>query len=127
VIVFLNNENIVFHGYVGGRKKEKLLLHCDVSVLPSIWYDNNPLVILEAYKYGIPVIGSRIGGIPEMIQENKTGFLFESGDHKDLASVLKNVSRNQLHSMSRSCQEAARNNSMDSHLDRLMVVYRGRQ
>lgn len=124
---FKGNENIVFHGYVGGREKEELLLHCDVCVLPSIWYDNNPLVILEAYKYGLPVIGSRIGGIPEMIQENKTGFLFEPGDHKDLASVLKSVSRKQLQSMSRSCHEAARNNSMDNHLDNLMAVYRGGQ
>jgi hypothetical protein len=62
-----------------------------------------------------------------MIQENKTGFLFEPGDHKDLASVLKSVSRKQLQSMSRSCHEAARNNSMDNHLDNLMAVYRGGQ
>jgi len=124
---FKGNENIVFHGFVSGREKEGLLLHCDVCVLPSIWYDNNPLVVLEAYKYGLPVIGSRIGGIPEMIQENKSGFLFEPGDHKALASVLMSVSSKQLHSMSRSCHEAARSYSMDNHLDRLMAVYRGRQ
>jgi len=124
---FKGNENIVFHGYVGGREKEELFLRCDVCVLPSIWYDNNPLVVLEAYKYGLPVIGSRIGGIPEMIQENKTGFLFEPGDHEALASILQSVSKKRLRTMSRSCHEAARNYSMDNHLHRLMAVYKGRQ
>lgn len=123
---FEGNENIVFHGYIDGREKEELFLHSDVCILPSIWYDNNPLVVLEAYKYGLPVIGSRIGGIPEMIQENKTGFLFEPGDHEALASVLGSVSKKQLNGMSRSCHEAVRNYSMDNHLDRLMAVYKGR-
>jgi glycosyltransferase involved in cell wall biosynthesis len=123
---FEGNERVVFHGYVDGREKEELFLHSDVCILPSIWYDNNPLVILEAYKYGLPVIGSKIGGIPEMIQEKKTGFLFEPGDQEALASVLRSVSREQLHTMSRSCHEAARNYSMDNHLDRLMAVYKRR-
>jgi glycosyltransferase involved in cell wall biosynthesis len=124
---FEGNERVVFHGYVDGREKEELFLHSDVCILPSIWYDNNPLVILEAYKYGLPVIGSKIGGIPEMIQENKTGFLFEPGDQEALASVLRSVSKKQLHSMSRSCHKAARNYSMDNHLKRLMAVYKGGQ
>ena len=124
---FEGNESVMFHGYVSGRAKEELFLHCDVCVLPSIWYDNNPLVVLEAYKYGLPVIGSRIGGIPEMIQENKTGFLFEPGNYEDLASVLESVSKQQLHAMSRACNEAAMSYSMENHLDRLMAVYGGRQ
>ena len=123
---FEGNGSVIFHGYVSGRAKEELFLKCDVCVLPSIWYDNNPLVVLESYKYGLPVIGSRIGGIPEMIQENKTGFLFESGSYEDLASVLERVSRQQLHGMSLACNEAAMNYSMENHLDRLLAVYRGR-
>ena len=124
---FQGNESVTFHGYVSGRAKEELLLRCDVCVLPSIWYDNNPLVVLEAYKFGLPVIGSRIGGIPEMIQEKKTGFLFDPGNYEDLASVLESVSKQQLHAMSPACNEAAMSYSMENHLNRLMAVYRGRQ
>jgi glycosyltransferase involved in cell wall biosynthesis len=62
-----------------------------------------------------------------MIQENKTGFLFEPGNYEDLASVLESVSKQQLHAMSRACNEAAMSYSMENHLDRLMAVYGGRQ
>ncbi len=50
------------------------------AVLPSEWYENNPRSILEAFALGRPVIGSRIGGIPELVREGRTGWLFEPGN-----------------------------------------------
>ena len=49
----------------------------DVLVVPSIWLENSPLVVHEAFMFGVPVIGSRIGGTADLIQDGINGFLYE--------------------------------------------------
>lgn len=115
--------NVKFYGWVSGVEKEKLFLKSDVCVLPSTCYDNAPLVLLEAYKHGLPVIGSRIGGIPEMIEEHKTGFLFQPGDEAGLAEIFRSISKRRLSEMAGDCQEAAMSRSMNNHFARLMTIY----
>ena len=100
-----------------------ILAQHDVCVLPSICYEVAGLVILEAYTYGLPVIGSRIGGIPELIKQDETGFLFEPGDEKRLAALLQNLSKEQLRKMEPACQQAAMDHSMEQHLQGLMRIY----
>ena len=56
--------------------------------LPSIWYENNPFSIIEALCMGTPVLGARIGGIPELITEGENGFLFTSGNETDLQEKI---------------------------------------
>jgi glycosyltransferase involved in cell wall biosynthesis len=60
----------------------------DVFILPSIWPENQPVTITEAMASKIPVIASNIGGIPELVDDKKTGFLFEPGNAKDLANKM---------------------------------------
>ena len=120
---FKDCDNLRFYGWVSGAEKEKLLLSSDVCVLPSTWYDNAPLVIFEAYKYGLPVIGSRIGGIPEMIKQDETGFLFEPGDDQGLAALLQSLSKEQLRKMVPACLQTAMDHSLEHHLERLTEVY----
>ncbi|MGB6382032.1 MAG: glycosyltransferase family 4 protein, partial [Syntrophobacteria bacterium] len=120
-----NISNVTFHGHVSGEAKESLLAGSDVCVLPSICYETAGLVILEAYSYGLPVIGSRIGAIPEMVAENKTGFLFEPGDQSGLVSVLQNISKERLRQMANDCRQAAMSYSMENHLDKLFDLYTG--
>lgn len=57
-------------------------------VLPSLWYENFPRTIVEAYACGLPVIASRLGALPELVEEGVTGLLFEPGSAEDLARVL---------------------------------------
>src|SRR5262249_26824311 len=52
----------------------------DVLVVPSVWPENSPLVIREAFLAGIPVIASRIGGIPEIVHDGRDGLLFGPGN-----------------------------------------------
>jgi len=115
--------NVTFHGHVTGETKESLFSESDAFVLPSICYDNAPLTIPEAYQYGLPVIGSDIGGIPEMIQENKTGFLFEPGNASSLASILRRISLEQLRKMTHDCQKTAQTYTMENHVEKLLAVY----
>jgi glycosyltransferase involved in cell wall biosynthesis len=57
-------------------------------VLPSECYENNPRSVLEAFASGKPVIGSRIGGIPELVKDRETGLLFSPGDPRDLREKI---------------------------------------
>ncbi len=85
------NANIDFLGYCSGTNLKELIRKARAVVLPSEWYENAPISILEAYASGKPVIGADIGGIPEMILENKTGYLFSSGNLDQLSECLNNV------------------------------------
>lgn len=96
-------------------------------VLPSEWYENAPMTILEAYAWGRPVIGARIGGIPEHVREGETGLLFTSGDVPALAHALKRVAampdRCAL-AMGRAGREwVERSFSARLHRDRLLGLY----
>jgi glycosyltransferase involved in cell wall biosynthesis len=67
----------------------------DISaiIVPSVYYDNYPLVTLIGLAYGVPVIGSRIGGIPEIVSDGVNGLLFQPGDSDQLASLIEDVAR----------------------------------
>jgi glycosyltransferase involved in cell wall biosynthesis len=58
-------------------------------VVPSIWYENFPRTIVEAYACGLPVIASRLGALPELVEDGRTGLLFEPGSADDLARKLQ--------------------------------------
>ena len=94
----------------------------DCLVIPSIWYENSPLVIQEAFGAGVPVIGSRLGSMPEKIQEQKTGRLFNPGDADDLASVLMDVLNNkaQLYRFKENIEPAP---SMKKHAQQILSIY----
>lgn len=81
--------NIEITGYKTGEELTTLVSSAKFVVLPSEWYENNPLSIIESYAYNTPVIGSRIGGIPEILIENETGFLFKAGNIDDLISKVE--------------------------------------
>lgn len=85
------NAPVVFAGYVTGEKLHRLIGEARALVLPSEWYENAPVSILEAYALGTPVIGARIGGIPEMIREGETGLTAEAGNVDDLAAQLSRM------------------------------------
>ncbi|HYA23184.1 MAG TPA: glycosyltransferase [Terriglobales bacterium] len=96
------------------------------TVVPSLWYENQPAAVLETYAMGRPVIGSKLGGIPELIEVGYTGLLSTPGDAADLRQKIRfMLQRPAL------CQEWGRNGnqklragfSRASHYDRLMSIY----
>ncbi|MBI2824607.1 MAG: glycosyltransferase [Planctomycetia bacterium] len=60
-------------------------------VVPSKWFEGCPLVISEAMSHGLPVIASRIGGLPELVEDGVTGFLFEPGNAAELTTKIKQL------------------------------------
>jgi GT2 family glycosyltransferase/glycosyltransferase involved in cell wall biosynthesis len=87
----LNQPNVHAHGPIAHEEVPAALAGVDVLVVPSIWPENSPLVIHEAFLAGVPVIASRIGGIPELVEDGKNGLLFNPGDVDDLRTVLKDL------------------------------------
>ena len=80
--------NVSFPGYQTGAALHDHIRAARAVVLPSEWYENAPMSVLEAYALGKPVIGARIGGIPELIREGQTGTTFASGNVESLAQTL---------------------------------------
>lgn len=80
--------DVTFCGYLSGDALHALIGRSRALVLPSEWYENAPISVLEAYALGRPVIGAAIGGIPEMIREGETGLLSVPGDTHSLAAAL---------------------------------------
>ena len=85
------SKNIKFMGSFDNRKISDILEGIDVLVVPSIWYENSPLVIQEAFMAGTPVIASRIGGIPGLVCDGVNGQLFSPGDIQDLQRKIQYV------------------------------------
>ena len=81
--------DVEFMGYRSGEPLRQLVRGARAVVLPSQWYENAPMSVLESMAMGKPVIGARIGGIPEMIDEGETGWIFESRSVPELTHCLQ--------------------------------------
>jgi glycosyltransferase involved in cell wall biosynthesis len=87
------DERIQFMGPFDMVNSSEIMNNVSVLVVPSVYYDNFPLVTLMGLAYKTPVIGSNIGGIPEVIQDGKNGFLFEPGRSDELASLIERIAK----------------------------------
>ena len=83
--------DVTFVGYLSGAALHDEVRAARAVVLPSECYENAPMSVLEAYALGKPVIGARIGGIPELIREGCTGYTVPSGDSDALGHALRQV------------------------------------
>lgn len=83
----INNAEYV--GFKTGDELVSLISRAKCSVYPSEWYENCPFSVIESQMFRTPVICSRMGGIPELVNEGETGLLFEAGNADDLESKLK--------------------------------------
>lgn len=77
------------HGFLPVNELGPLIQKCNFTVIPSRWYENLPNTILESYKYCKPVITTRLGSLPEVVQDSETGYLFENGNADDLAKKMQ--------------------------------------
>jgi glycosyltransferase involved in cell wall biosynthesis len=85
----LKTSNVEFLGSKWGAELTPLLRNCRFVVVPSVWYENFPFVINESFATGKAVIGSDIGGIPELVQHGRFGLLCQPGDSDSFASAIE--------------------------------------
>lgn len=116
---------VIFHGFVPDEKLMQFYKKANVTVVPSIWYDNSPVVIYESFMNGTLVIGSRIGGIPELVKDGYNGFLFEAGNVDELKDKLKYLIENpsELKRLEGGAFESVKMYDMDKHIRKLEDLY----
>lgn len=89
----LGASHVEFAGYLDKQALSELVAGCRAVIVPSEWYENCPMSIIEAFAAGKVVIGSDIGGISEMIEEGVDGFKFKMGSSDQLAGLMNQVAR----------------------------------
>lgn len=85
---------VIFHGFVSDVIGS--ILNFDVFVIPSLYGEGLPMVLLESMSVGVPVIASNIDGIPEAIEHNQNGLLFNAGDSTELAIHINNYFKDEI-------------------------------
>jgi len=118
-------QKIKFWGKVDNRQLEEVYAETDVIVLPSIWPENQPVSITEAMAARRPVIASRIGGIPELVDDGKTGYLFDPGDARQLASrMMEFISHpERIHAFGESAHKKILGNTFEERVRLILKVY----
>src|SRR5690606_10653103 len=83
-------KRIRLHGYVSDEELAQLYEECDIFVAPSR-YESFGLIFIEAMAHAKPVVGTNVGGIPEIIRNGENGFLFKNEDVKDLTEKIQRL------------------------------------
>ncbi len=96
----------------------------DATIVPSVWWDNAPQTVFESMACGVPVIGARLGGIPDFIEHGRNGLLFRGNDRFDLARTLVGLVKNPqlLTQMRRNVRPPK---DIDEHARELETLYAG--
>lgn len=118
-------ENIEAVGFKTGDELKSLIRNALFSITPSECYENCSMSIIESLSLGTPVIGSNIGGTPELIVQNETGLIFESGNKEDLKQAIQSLYNNPnvAASMSEKCIELS-NNTIECYTQKLLALYK---
>ena len=114
-----------FVGFKRGKELEDLISNCMCVLCPAIWYENMPNTVIEAYAYGKPVIASNFGCFPELIEEGRTGYLFEPKNSEQLAQKVRLLLDNDnLVSMGKQARaKVERDFSAEQHLSKLKEIF----
>lgn len=117
---------VVYIGRIGTEGVRALLNSVVAAIVPSAYFEGFPLVVLEAFASGTPVIASRLGSLSEIVRDGETGILFDPGDWAALATQLRWASQHpdEMRAMGEEARrEAERRFSPEGHLGQLLRVY----
>jgi glycosyltransferase involved in cell wall biosynthesis len=120
------DKRIIFHGFVGNSSSlEEVFNRSSYAVVPSLWYENFPLVINEVRARGLPVLASKIGGIPELVKDGHDGFFFEAGNADSLYSLLENLTKDtdMLPKLSENAIEMSKRFSIEEQTKTILNIY----
>lgn len=112
--------NLTNVGFKTGAELEQLIREAKLSVFPSVCYENCPFSVMESIMYGTPVVASAIGGIPELVDDGKTGFLFEAGNAEKMIEAINKIDSS---TMSRYCLDKDFD-TVETYCTKLMAIYK---
>jgi glycosyltransferase involved in cell wall biosynthesis len=118
--------NVEYKGFLTGAALDRLYRETYVLIFPSIWFEGYPNTLVRAMSYGIPVIASRIGAIPEIVDDGVDGFLFEPGNIEDMIQKIREILDDPVRAKKMGeagAQKVAAQNSESVYYERLMKIY----
>lgn len=118
------NGRVDLLGHIQGKKLGEIIDSAKAIIIPSIWYENMPLSMLEAMAAGKVVIASRIGGMPEIIRDGENGFLFEAGNAQELAGKIRNLNDVDSNMMGERARETVAGTGWKNYYLKLTGIYR---
>ena len=117
--------NCEYVGFKTGEELEMLVRKAKIAVNPSICHDNCPFAVIEAQMYLTPVVGSRMGGIPELVREGETGELFEADNADDLErKILRILNGGNYDQYVDNCTKLDIE-TQDTYYDKIIRIYNG--
>lgn len=120
--------DVEFLGFKSGDELFDLVRRAKFTCVPSEWYENNPMTIIEAYTLRTPVIGAAIAGITEIVDDGNTGYLFESGNVNSLVEAIKKsaeISKDDYIKMKDNADEFADENfDKEKYYNKLIDLYK---
>lgn len=115
--------NVTFAGYQTGVALDDIFRGAKAFLLPSVWYENMPYVMLEAFGFGKPVLGSNLGGIPERIETGNNGFLFEAGKVPGIIQAIQSFNTSNQVELSQNAWESIGSLHEETYYQELQKVY----
>ena len=117
------DERIQLHDRFANNQVATILAGLDVTVVPSTWYENSPLAIMEAQAAGVPVVTSALGGMAELVRDGVDGLHFRPGDAADLAQKLQRL-LDEPELLSRLQDGVVTPRSIDDEMRQVLAIYR---
>lgn len=121
---YKQKDKIEFLGQMDWKDFRPIIEGAKFMVIPSEWSENNPLTVIESQSLGTPVLGARIGGIPELIEEGVTGMTFESGNEEDLKEKIVTM-WNASFDFQTIANNAVKRYSNETYYKKLIAYYKG--
>ncbi len=117
------DERVSFLGFKTGVDLENLINDAKAIIIPSVWYENMPLNMLESLARHKIVIASRIGGMPEIISDGKNGLLFSPGNVNELAEKINALEKLDYEAITSSAAETVKNLNAAEHVKKVLKIY----
>jgi glycosyltransferase involved in cell wall biosynthesis len=124
-----HEKRIIFHGKVERKRLPEFFASSDITIVPSLCYENSPTVIFESASFGVPVLASNIEGVAELIQEGKNGITFVVEDAISLQEKLLwcTTHIDDIAKMGEYSKESISNFSKENYIEKLLGIYTGEQ
>lgn len=119
------SESVRFHAKVPYDEVARFYATATLMILPSIWCENSPLTAYECHVAGLPMVGARIGGIPDLVMDGETGYLVTPRSAADLATKVVKLLRSpdERESMSERLRERAKRYTREANVDQVEAIY----
>jgi glycosyltransferase involved in cell wall biosynthesis len=118
------DSRLIYHGFVSANQLEQLFNLADALVVPSVCYENSPMIIYDSLQAGVPVIASNIGGVEELIKDGQNGYLVEAGNVAVWVKTIKNFAeqRDSFRGRRQAIQASVAQYSLKKYVDKLELI-----